>query len=125
MVGSVIAADGIGGVGASVIAPAGAHGDRGGGFPERGGGGLAPAGVLGRLSAPDVGGGGLGLRSAAEVVEELAGACGSTAMVVLMHYAAVPSIEAHGPRSVREAIAGGQHLATLAFSEAGSRSHFW
>jgi alkylation response protein AidB-like acyl-CoA dehydrogenase len=46
-------------------------------------------------------------------------------MVVLMHYAAVPSIEAHGPRAVREAIAAGEHLVTLAFSEAGSRSHFW
>ena len=46
-------------------------------------------------------------------------------MVVLMHYAAVPSIEAHGPRAMREAIAAGRHLSTLAFSEAGSRSHFW
>jgi len=31
----------------------------------------------------------------------------------------------NGPRAVREAIAVGQHLTTLAFSEAGSRSHFW
>ncbi|HEU5103992.1 MAG TPA: hypothetical protein VFU22_33480 [Roseiflexaceae bacterium] len=34
-------------------------------------------------------------------------------------------IEAHGPRHVREAIAEGRHLTTLAFSETGSRSHFW
>ena len=46
-------------------------------------------------------------------------------MVVLMHYAAVAVLEAHGPRDVREAIAAGRHLTTLAFSEAGSRSHFW
>lgn len=42
-----------------------------------------------------------------------------------MHYAATAVIEAHGPRDVREAIAAGRHLSTLAFSEAGSRSHFW
>src|SRR5205085_9376545 len=32
---------------------------------------------------------------------------------------------AHGRREVREAIAKGQHLTTLAYSEAGSLSHFW
>ena len=46
-------------------------------------------------------------------------------MVVLMHYAATSVLEAHGPREVREAIARGEHLSSLAFSEAGSRSHFW
>jgi alkylation response protein AidB-like acyl-CoA dehydrogenase len=34
-------------------------------------------------------------------------------------------IEAHGPRETREAIGSGRHLTTLAFSEVGSRSHFW
>jgi alkylation response protein AidB-like acyl-CoA dehydrogenase len=43
----------------------------------------------------------------------------------MMHYAAVAMIEAHGPREAREAIAAGRHLSTLAFSEVGSRSHFW
>ena len=42
-----------------------------------------------------------------------------------MHYAATAIIEAHGPTDVREAIAAGRHLTTLAFSEVGSRSHFW
>jgi alkylation response protein AidB-like acyl-CoA dehydrogenase len=43
-----------------------------------------------------------------------------------MHYSAAAVIEAaNGPREVREAIAAGKHLTTLAFSEAGSRSHFW
>jgi alkylation response protein AidB-like acyl-CoA dehydrogenase len=46
-------------------------------------------------------------------------------MVVLMHYAAVAVIEAHGPEGVRRDIGAGRHLTTLAFSEAGSRSHFW
>jgi alkylation response protein AidB-like acyl-CoA dehydrogenase len=72
-----------------------------------------------------VGGGGKTLRDAAEVIEQLAGACGSTAMVVLMHYAAQTILEPHAPREIREAIAQGRHLSTLAFSEAGSRSHFW
>ncbi len=42
-----------------------------------------------------------------------------------MHFVATAAIEAHGPEEVRKAIATGSHLATLAFSEAGSRSHFW
>jgi alkylation response protein AidB-like acyl-CoA dehydrogenase len=46
-------------------------------------------------------------------------------MVLTMHYAGASVVEAHGPRAIREAIARGEHLSTLAFSEAGSRSHFW
>src|SRR3954466_9877438 len=46
-------------------------------------------------------------------------------MVLLMHYAAVSVIEAYGPDDVRRAIAEGRHLSTVAFSERGSRSHFW
>jgi isovaleryl-CoA dehydrogenase len=46
-------------------------------------------------------------------------------MVVLMHYAAVALIQAHGPDTVRSDIGAGRHLSTLAFSEVGSRSHFW
>jgi alkylation response protein AidB-like acyl-CoA dehydrogenase len=65
------------------------------------------------------------MADAAVVVELLAGACGSTAMVVLMHYAATAVIEGYGPGPIRSAIGRGEHLTTLAFSEAGSRSHFW
>jgi isovaleryl-CoA dehydrogenase len=108
-----------------VVAPKAADVDKSGTFPRDSIQALERAGMLGILSAADVGGGGLGLRAAAEVIERLAGADGSTAMIVLMHYAAVPLIEAHGPREIREAIAAGRHLSTLAFSEAGSRSHFW
>jgi alkylation response protein AidB-like acyl-CoA dehydrogenase len=64
-------------------------------------------------------------RAATFVVERIARACASTAMVVCMHYAGAAIIEAYGPRDVREAIARGEHLTTLAFSETGSRSHFW
>lgn len=82
-------------------------------------------GLLGLLSAADVGGHGLGLRQAAEVVERLARECGSSAMVMTMHHCGTAVLEAYGPRAVRQSIARGEHLSTLAFSESGSRSHFW
>jgi alkylation response protein AidB-like acyl-CoA dehydrogenase len=110
---------------ADVIAPAAAEVDRTGAFPRAGIDALARAGVLGAASATDVGGGGGGLADVAAIVEQIAGACSSTAMVVLMHFSAVSVLEAHGPRDVREAVAAGRHLSTLAFSEAGTRSHFW
>lgn len=110
---------------ADVIAPAAAEVDRSGSFPRTGIDALARAGILGAASAPEVGGAGGSLGDVALIVERLATACSSTAMVVLMHFAAVAVVEAHGPRDVREAVAAGGHLSTLAFSEAGSRSHFW
>jgi isovaleryl-CoA dehydrogenase len=109
----------------TVIAPRAAEVDRTGEFPRSSLDALASAGLLGLISATDVGGSGQPLRAAAEVIERLGGACGSTAMILLMHYAATSVIEACGGDEVRRAIARGQHLSTLAFSEAGSRSHFW
>jgi len=99
--------------------------DRDGTFPEASLAALAEIGLLGLVSGADVGGAGAGLDTAAAVIEQLAGACGSTAMVVMMHYAATAAIETFGDESLRRAIAGGDHLTTLAFSETGSRSHFW
>ena len=109
----------------ATVAPNAVEVDRTGTFPRKNIEALAQAGVLGVLSAADVGGSARGLRAAAQTIEQVAAACGSTAMVVLMHYAATAVIEAHGPEEVRKRIATGQHLTTLAFSEAGSRSHFW
>jgi alkylation response protein AidB-like acyl-CoA dehydrogenase len=108
-----------------VVAPNATQVDTSGAFPRTSVDALAQAGVLGLTSAPEVGGSGAGLRAAAQTIEQLAGTCGSTAMVVLMHYAALTVIEAHGPEDVRGQIAAGKHLSTLAFSEVGSRSHFW
>jgi alkylation response protein AidB-like acyl-CoA dehydrogenase len=94
-------------------------------FPKQTIQALADAGMLGLVSPTEVGGKGLGLPAAAYVVERIARECGSTAMVVCMHYCAVAVLEAHGPIDVRKAIAAGKHLTTLAFSEVGSRSQFW
>ena len=108
-----------------VVAPGAADTDARGSFPRAAIDSLGGAGLLGLTANADVGGGGGTLREAAAVVERLAGVCGSTAMVVLMHYAATATVEAHGPKDVRQAIAAGRHLTTLAFSETGSRAQFW
>jgi alkylation response protein AidB-like acyl-CoA dehydrogenase len=94
-------------------------------FPAAAIDGLARAGLLGAVSAADVGGLGLGPRAAAQIVERLARECGSTAMVATMHYCGVVVLEKHAGEAIRRDAAAGRHLSTLAFSEAGSRSHFW
>ncbi len=111
----------------SIAAIAAAHAAEvdGGAFPEATLRALADAGLLGLISANVVGGMGHGMAEASRVVERLARECGSTAMVVGMHYAATAVIEQHGSKEVRRAIAAGKHLTTLAFSEPGSRSQFW
>lgn len=109
-----------------VIAPSAIAVDEKGIFPRAGIESLGKAGLLGLISAKEVGGMGEGHRAATLVIERLARECASTAMIVCMHYVGTVVIESmNGPRDVREAIAVGQHLTTLAFSEAGSRSHFW
>ncbi|HXG67444.1 MAG TPA: acyl-CoA dehydrogenase family protein [Blastocatellia bacterium] len=109
----------------TVIAPAAQEIDETGAYPRAAMRALGQAGLLGLISAAEVGGMGEAHRAATLVVERIASVCASTAMVVCMHYAGTAAIEAHGPRAVREAIARGEHVTTLAFSEAGSRSHFW
>ena len=108
-----------------VVEPAAADVDRSGTFPRAAVTALGERGLLGLMSSPEVGGMGKGLAEASQVVRRLAAACGSTAMVVTMHYCATAVLEVHGTQDVRRAIAAGRHLTTLAFSETGSRSHFW
>ncbi len=107
-----------------VVRPDASTVDADGTFPRRGVDALGKAGILGLTVAEPEGGGGA-LADAADVVRRLAEVCGSTAMVVLMHYAAAAVVDHHGDDRVREAIGSGRHLTTLAFSEAGSRSQFW
>ncbi len=102
-----------------------AAGTDAGRFPRSGVEALGAAGLLGLVSATEVGGMGLGFREAAGAVERVARSCGSTALVLTMHYCAAAVVEAHGDLETRRAIAAGRHLTTLAFSEVGSRSQFW
>lgn len=108
-----------------IIAPAAIEIDQTGAYPSAALQALGQAGLLGLVSAKDVGGLGEGHRAATIVIDRIARECASTAMVVCMHYSATAVIEAHGPKEIREAIAAGKHITTLAFSEMGSRSHFW
>jgi isovaleryl-CoA dehydrogenase len=108
-----------------VVAPGAAEVDRTGAFPRRQIEALEAAGILALTVPAELGGGGEGLRAAATVVRELGGVCGSTAMIVTMHYSAVAALAAGGQEAVLREIGAGEHLSTLAFSEVGSRSHFW
>lgn len=116
-------------VAARVLAPAAAENDKAARFSTEAVRGLAGQGLLGLLVPADLGGADLGARALADVVAVLAAVDPSVAMVYLMHGLGTVTIAAAPPtpalRSVLEAIAAGRHLTTLAFSEAGSRSHFW
>lgn len=108
-----------------VVAPSAGEVDATGSFPRKQIEALAQAGLLGLTVPAEFGGAGAGLREAATVVRELGAECGSTAMVVTMHYAATAALAAAGRKDPLADIAAGRHLSTLAFSESGSRSHFW
>ena len=89
---------------------------------------LRSSGLLGLTLPTEVGGLGAGPHELVETITSLAGACGSTAMIYLMHVSASMTVAAAPPPGLPEllpALASGETLASLAFSEAGSRSHFW
>lgn len=88
---------------------------------------LRGSGLLGLILPEEVGGLGAGPRQFVDVVGSLAAACGSTAMIYLMHSAAAVTVAAAPPPGAPELLsdmASGKTLGTLAFSERGSRSHF-
>jgi alkylation response protein AidB-like acyl-CoA dehydrogenase len=98
-------------------------------FPRQNLQALGHSGVLGLLVPTEFGGAGGGIPEMVQVVERMALACASTAMVTLMHYCGTAVIVAQGSTPLKQrllpAIASGQHLTTLAFSEAGSGGHFY
>jgi alkylation response protein AidB-like acyl-CoA dehydrogenase len=112
-------------IAAGVIAAAAAEVDAGGTFPEATIEGLRQAGLLSLMTPTEHGGLGASHGTAAAVIERIARECGSSAMVVCMHYCGAAVLAKLGSPAVNRAVAAGEHLSTLAFSEAGSRSHFW
>jgi len=116
----------------AIAAEAGAV-DAEGRFPRVAIGELARAGLLGVGLPQSLGGAGGGPLEFVEVVEQVAGACASTGMVYVMHVVGAQTLlagageeGATGPqREALEAMAAGRHLTTLAYSERGSRGHFW
>lgn len=112
-----------------VLVPAAAEHDKAARFSTDATRELGSAGLLGLLVPRALGGQGLGPRAFAEVTAILAEADASVAMVYVMHVMGAATIAAAPPNdyltSVLADIGAGRHLSTLAFSETGSRSHFW
>src|SRR5207237_1021051 len=75
--------------------------DQNGTFPRAALDELGKAGLLGLVSAKEVGGMGEGIRAAPLVVVRIAQECASAALVVWMLHAATASIVAHGAREMR------------------------
>jgi len=102
--------------------------DATGEFPQASVDALRGSGLLGLTLPTDVGGLGGGPPELVEALSQLAAVCGSTAMVYLMHVSAAMAIASAPPSGRPDLVAqlaSGEKLGTLAFSEAGSRSHFW
>jgi alkylation response protein AidB-like acyl-CoA dehydrogenase len=114
-----------------VLAPSAGQNDKAGRFSTEAVESLAESGLLGLLLPVDFGGSGLGPHTFAVVTATLAEADASVAMVYLMHILGTATISTARPSAARaltpilQEIGAGRHLSTLAFSEAGSRSHFW
>jgi alkylation response protein AidB-like acyl-CoA dehydrogenase len=96
-------------------------------FPSEAISALGDAGLMGLTVPEEYGGFGQGFATAAAVIDQLAQRDASVAMVYLMHLCGV-ACYAGNPAAAGEQLrdcAAGKHLSTLAWSERGSRSHFW
>jgi len=118
-------------IASSVLAPSAGQNDKAGRFSTEAVESLGKSGLLGLMLPADFGGSGLGPRTLAAVIATLAESDASVAMVYLMHILGTATISAARPRAAQalapilQEIGAGRHLSTLAFSEVGSRSHFW
>jgi len=114
-----------------VLAPSAGQNDKAGRYSPEAVESLGESGLLGLMLPVEVGGSGLGPCTFATVTATLAEADASVAMVYLMHVLGTASISTARPSAaptvtpILREIAAGRHLSTVAFSEAGSRSHFW
>lgn len=113
------------------LAATAAEVDRDGRFPAESLDALREAGLLGLGVGERFGGPGGSARAIARAIEQVAGACGSTGMIYTMHVVATQTLQACTPdddgplAEAMRAIGVGEHLTTIAFSETGTRSHFW
>jgi len=112
-----------------ILAPAARQNDKDARFSSEAVAALGSAGLLAIMLPTEAGGSALGPRTLAAVIATLAEGDASTAMVYLMHMCATATIAAARPGATvaqtLKDISAGRHLTTLAFSESGSRSHFW
>lgn len=102
--------------------------DSSGRFPQEAVDALRESGLFGLTLPADVGGMGGGPDELVTATGAIAAACGSTAMIYLMHVASAMVVAAAPPAGQTDLLtrmATGKALGTLAFSEPGSRSHFW
>jgi isovaleryl-CoA dehydrogenase len=110
------------------IAPAAAEVDRTRSFPHDDMRALAEAGALGLLVPTEHGGSGGGLTALAEACEVVGAAGASTGMVFLMHAVTAATVAGGGGARAAEllgAMASGETIGTLAFSERGTGAHFY
>ena len=88
---------------------------------------LAREGFWGLTVPAEFGGMGQGPRVICAVLDQIAQRCASTAMCYKMHLCGVAAYAVAPDKTgdYLRAAARGEHLSTLAWSEFGSRSHFW
>jgi alkylation response protein AidB-like acyl-CoA dehydrogenase len=102
--------------------------DREARFPKETIAALGGSGLLGLTLPESVGGLGGGPAEFLQTTRAITSRCASSAMVYLMHVCAAQVVlagTAGGDSETILAMADGTCLGTLAFSEKGSRSHFW
>jgi alkylation response protein AidB-like acyl-CoA dehydrogenase len=112
----------------ALIAPGAVEIDRESRFPDEQLKALGQVGALGLLVPREEGGAGASLVALADACEAIGGACASTGMVFLMHSVTAATVAGGGGESaprLLEAMASGEVLGTLAFSERGTGAHFY
>ncbi|MGA9241908.1 MAG: acyl-CoA dehydrogenase family protein [Silvibacterium sp.] len=116
-------------VAVELLAPTADETDRLRRFPHKALEELGKKQILALMVPSEFGGSSGSLLEMAAVLETLAQGCASTAMVVLMHYCATALLATKASQELKEsvlpAIARGEHLSTLAFSEPESGGHFY
>lgn len=113
---------------AEQIAAGAADVDRDHAFPAAALTSLAESGGLGLVVAKEHGGAGGGLSALAEACETVGAACASSGMVYLMHSVTAATIAGGGGANAGaylQALASGERVGTLAFSERGTGAHFY